>query len=306
MAEKRDLEVAVSYASEQRPYVERVVASLKAIGVVVFYDPHEKADMWGRDLTVYLDEVFRERARFALLFLSKEYEAKVWPRQELRSALARAVETQGPYLLPVRFDDTKLPGLLPTVVYVNAHDHKPEQIADLVLEKLGIAPAPAPPVGAGSAPVSAATVRLPRTVPVDFNPYAEAERMFASLQVRLTERSADLQSEGYVTHTSLREGRFRLRVLQRGETRFAVDVWIGSITSNEGNSLSFLHGHRESSSPGSLTATGRIIWDTERGLPVIDLMNMSLLRAMGGQYRLTEDELLDALWNAVIEGLEAR
>ena len=43
---------------------------------------------------------------------------KVWPTPELRSAQARALSQSVEYILPVRFDETEIPGLLNTVGYV--------------------------------------------------------------------------------------------------------------------------------------------------------------------------------------------
>jgi hypothetical protein len=48
-------------------------------------------------------------------------------------------------VLPARFDDSELPGLLPDVVYVDLRDYTPEQFADLIVAKLadlGVIPSP--------------------------------------------------------------------------------------------------------------------------------------------------------------------
>ena len=39
-------------------------------------------------------------------------------------------------VLPARFDDVSLPGLPPTVGYLDISNRKPEEVADLVLTKL--------------------------------------------------------------------------------------------------------------------------------------------------------------------------
>jgi hypothetical protein len=44
----------------------------------------------------------------------------VWITHERRSAQARALQSNQEYVLPVRFDDTEIPGLLSTVMYVDA------------------------------------------------------------------------------------------------------------------------------------------------------------------------------------------
>ena len=133
-----DYDVALSFAGEQRGYVEQVAAILAEHSVRVFYDEYETVDLWGKDLYEHLDDVYRRRSRHVVIFVSSEYAEKVWPRHEQRSAQARALQEQGEYILPVRFDDTELPGLRPTVGYIDARTTQPEDLAAAVLAKLGL------------------------------------------------------------------------------------------------------------------------------------------------------------------------
>jgi hypothetical protein len=53
------------------------------------------------------------------MFISAEYASRIWTSHERRSAQARALEEKGrEYILPIRFDDTDLEGLSPTVGYL--------------------------------------------------------------------------------------------------------------------------------------------------------------------------------------------
>ncbi len=117
-----EFDAAVSFAGEDREFVEEVVDRLKAQSVRVFYDTDYQAAMWGEDLVEYLDEVYRRKARYPLIFISRSYAAKAWTRHERRSALARAMDQRAAYVLPVRLDDTILDGLRPTVTYLDARD----------------------------------------------------------------------------------------------------------------------------------------------------------------------------------------
>lgn len=122
MAEDRfEFDVALSFAGEDRAYVEDVALALKAAGVTVFLDSDHLADTWGEDLIEFFDRLFRERARYAMLFISGPYRDKAWPRHERRSALARALKERGPYVLPVRLEQIEIQGLLPTVGYLDAN-----------------------------------------------------------------------------------------------------------------------------------------------------------------------------------------
>ena len=71
------------------------------------------------------------------MFISDHYENKVWTNHERKSAQARAVMSNIEYILPVRFDKTEIPGLLPTVGYINASEYSPIDLAKLIKEKIG-------------------------------------------------------------------------------------------------------------------------------------------------------------------------
>jgi hypothetical protein len=145
-----EFDVALSYAGEDRAYVVSVAEQLRNRGVAVFFAEDAQADLWGTDLLTFFDDVFRKQARFAMLFVSRYYVSKPWTRHESRSAQARAFTESAPYVLPVRLDDTDLPGLPPTIGYVSASHTSAEQLADLVMQKLGKQPGPravpSPPV----------------------------------------------------------------------------------------------------------------------------------------------------------------
>lgn len=143
MANSRDrdgaftYDVALSFAGQQRAYVEKVAAALRRRGIRPFYDDYEKATLWGKDLYEHLDWIYQKAARYCVLFASEDYAKKVWTTHERRSAQARALQSNQEYVLPVRFDDTEIPGLRPTVVYVDARSLAPAKLADLISEKLG-------------------------------------------------------------------------------------------------------------------------------------------------------------------------
>lgn len=135
-----DYDVALSYAGEDHAYVDQVAALLRDHGVKLFYADYATAELWGSDLYTLLDEVYRKRARFTVAFISRHYVAKPWTQHERRSAQARSLGETRPYLLPVRFDDSELPGLPPTVHYLDAHSFTPAQLVTLIEQKLSQTP----------------------------------------------------------------------------------------------------------------------------------------------------------------------
>ena len=130
--------MALSFASEQRNYVERVARALQSRGVAVFYDDFEQVRLWGKDLVEELHDVFEHKADIAVMFISRAYVEKAWPQHERRSLLSCAVESRGNYVLPVRFDNTDVPGLPASIRYIRAEDRTPEEVAAMIGEKIGI------------------------------------------------------------------------------------------------------------------------------------------------------------------------
>ncbi len=144
----RTYEIVLSFAGEDREYVERVAEYLFAHGVEVFYDRYEEATLWGKDLAEHLDSVYRSHARYCVMFISKHYAGKVWTNHERKSALARALQERQEYILPARFDETELPGIRPTLGYVNLLRKSPDDLGRLILQKLGRhIPNEGPPAG---------------------------------------------------------------------------------------------------------------------------------------------------------------
>ena len=130
-------DIALSFAGEDRAYVERVAEYLKAHDVAVFYDRFEEVDLWGKDLAEHLDWVYRTGAQFCVMFISKHYAEKMWANHERRSALAAAVQARKEYILPARFDSTELPGVRPTIGYINLDGKTPEALGAMIVTKLG-------------------------------------------------------------------------------------------------------------------------------------------------------------------------
>lgn len=131
-------DVALSFAGEDRAFVESVARHLVDCEVRVFYDEFYKADLWGKDLFQHLASIYRDKAKFCIVFVSRAYKEKVWPKHELRQAQERALFSSSEYILPVIIDDdVDLPGLNKTTGYLDARITHPWTISGLVLRKLG-------------------------------------------------------------------------------------------------------------------------------------------------------------------------
>jgi len=126
----------LSVAGEDRKYAEELALLLRKESVKVFYDRDEEAELWGQDLYQKFQQIYGKKCRFFIPFVSKNYIEKRWPKHELKQAQARDFKSDVEYILPLRLDDTELPGLNETTAYVDLRIKSIEEVSQLCLTKL--------------------------------------------------------------------------------------------------------------------------------------------------------------------------
>jgi len=130
-------DVAITYAGSDRGIAKQIADQLVHRGLSVFFDRYYPQHLLGEDLAETFDDIFRSRASFCAMLISKAYADREWTRHERRSALARAVKEKGKaYILPLRLDDTELPGLPPTVGHLSLQEHKVSEVVDIIYKKV--------------------------------------------------------------------------------------------------------------------------------------------------------------------------
>ena len=132
---KFNYDIALSYAGPDRSRVDQVAKALAGNDVNVFYDQFEKANLWGKDLSSHLTDVYM-RAKFCVIFISKHYAKRYWTNRERIAAQRRAARSKKEYILPVRFDNTKVKGILPSVAFLNWPPNRAKDVTDLLMQKL--------------------------------------------------------------------------------------------------------------------------------------------------------------------------
>lgn len=128
--------VALSFAGEDRQYADELAELLTAAGYKVFYDRYEQSTLWGQNLYTHLSDIYRNQARFCVIFISQHYAQKLWTKLELKAAQAKAFQESREYILPLRLDDVALPGLEETVGYIDLRHHSIGQVFELLSRKL--------------------------------------------------------------------------------------------------------------------------------------------------------------------------
>jgi hypothetical protein len=131
-----EFEIALSFAGEDRVYVDQVANLLRDSGVKVFYDLFEEANLWGKNLYDYLSEIYQNKALYTIMFISEHYARKLWTNHERQAMQARAFQEHQDYILPARFDETPIPGVLPTVGYIALTGRSPQDFVKIIHKKL--------------------------------------------------------------------------------------------------------------------------------------------------------------------------
>ena len=104
--------------------------------MTVFYDEFEKAGLWGKDLYEHLISIYRDNSKYCLMLISESYSKKLWTSHERKAAQARALKESKEYILPLKLDDSEVPGILETTGYIDFRNENADSISQLILKKL--------------------------------------------------------------------------------------------------------------------------------------------------------------------------
>lgn len=156
-------DIAISYASENRDYVARVVRILELEGFSVFFAEQNQEMLTASNLLETLYPIYKWDSLFIAAFISESYLKKDYTMQEASIALTRSREERRNCLIPICFGNARLPDLNPDIVYLSGEKKESETayyIAQVVRgyrRNSGNAPSPNPDIPPVSKPPSGRT-----------------------------------------------------------------------------------------------------------------------------------------------------
>lgn len=135
---KIEFDIAISFAGEDRVVAEQFAELWsKTYSLRVFYDTYEQAKLLGEKLIPYLHEIYSEKSLYCVVIISKDYKRKRWTSVEFEGAQERAFnEFEQAYILPIRIDDTKLPGFPSTRGHLDIRKIEISKIAAIIFDKV--------------------------------------------------------------------------------------------------------------------------------------------------------------------------
>jgi hypothetical protein len=106
-----EYDVALSFAAEDRAAAEELARLLKERNITVFLDEYNRGNSGEKNVIDHLVNLYDRKARYCVLFISKHYPLQTWTNEERASASEAALRDADEYILPLRLDDTGIPGL---------------------------------------------------------------------------------------------------------------------------------------------------------------------------------------------------
>ncbi len=143
--------VALSFPGEKRDFVKEVATVLASAldQDRVLYDEYYTAEFARPNLDTYLGRLYHQESELLVPFLCADYETKEWCGLEWRQMRDLLKQKKDDHIMPFRFDDAPISGVLSIDGYVKIGRRTPQEVAILILERLsalGAAPAADAPV----------------------------------------------------------------------------------------------------------------------------------------------------------------
>lgn len=122
--------IFICHASEDKPFVERIVAALDRRALHAWFDKREI--FVGDSIVTKINEAL-ERTRYFVPVLSSRSVLKPWVLREINSSLMRQLANEGILILPVRLDECSIPPLLADIKYADFRASFDDGVAEMLL-----------------------------------------------------------------------------------------------------------------------------------------------------------------------------
>ena len=135
-----NFDVALSFPGEIRPLVDDVAGNLeRLIGPnAYFYDNNYTSQLARPSLDTLLQDIYRNRAKLIVVFLSADYKRKNWCGIEFRAIRDIISERKNNRIMFVRTDDGVVEGVFATDGYVDARRHDAATLARYIQERVNL------------------------------------------------------------------------------------------------------------------------------------------------------------------------
>lgn len=131
-------DVALSFPGEARSLVEPIAIELeRSLGPnSYFYDSNYVSQLARPSLDTLLQDIYKNRSKLVVVFLSGDYQRKEWCGIEFRSIKEIIMERDHKKIMFVKMDDGPVDGVFKTDGFVDGRTVRPEDIARFIQERV--------------------------------------------------------------------------------------------------------------------------------------------------------------------------
>ena len=135
---KHEFDVALSFPGEIREYVKSIALELERIlgPNSYFYDDNYTAQLARPSLDALLQDIYSNRSKMIVVFLSKAYQEKEWCGIEFRAIKEIIMERKYERVMFVKLDEGDIQGVLKTDGYIDGHRYSPQEIARFIQDRV--------------------------------------------------------------------------------------------------------------------------------------------------------------------------
>jgi hypothetical protein len=136
-----EFDVGLSFPGEVRPYVKAVADELEIVCGAdrYFYDNNYKSQLARPDLDLLLQDIYRNRSRLVVVFLSEAYENKPWCSGVEFRAIRDIIKARDQQrIMFVRTDDGTVKGTFSLDGALDARHHSPTEIAKMIKQRVDV------------------------------------------------------------------------------------------------------------------------------------------------------------------------
>lgn len=131
-------DVALSFPGEIRAVVEQIAIELeRLIGPnSYFYDSNYVSQLARPSLDTLLQDIYGNRSKLVVVFLSVDYQRKDWCGIEFRAIKEIIMERDHKKIMFVKMDDGSVDGVFKTDGYIDGRKFSPQEIARFIQERV--------------------------------------------------------------------------------------------------------------------------------------------------------------------------
>lgn len=111
--ERKEFEIAISFAGENRKLAKYIAEQFEEIDVPVFYDEYYEANYLGKAWSKEFERIFLQDSRYVVCLLDQHHKEKIWPTFERECFKKRVPSGE---VIPIYLDDTSFVGIPDDIV----------------------------------------------------------------------------------------------------------------------------------------------------------------------------------------------